>query len=119
MKRLFGFVLLLSFFPFTSYNQIKKNKLSEKEKITILIRSIDELKNAKFYRNGNLYDSKTAAEHLKMKWTKAGNNIKTAEEFIEEIASKSSLSGKDYKIIFENGNEILVKKFLYDKLKTL
>lgn len=99
--------------------QTKKATLTEKQKIESLISTIEHLKNAKFYRNGTLYDATTAAKHLRMKVSKAGDDIKTAQDFIEQIASKSSMTGQDYKIIYFDGKEILARKYFYDKLKTL
>ena len=39
----------------------------EKKKIEFLISSVENLKGAKFIRNGSEYDGKEAAEHLRMK----------------------------------------------------
>jgi hypothetical protein len=99
--------------------QTIKTQITEKEKIEALISSIEDLKNAKFYRNGALYDATTAAKHLRMKYSKAGNKIKTASDFIEKIASKSSMTGQAYKIVFSDGKVIPARKYFYDKLKTL
>ena len=51
-----------------------------------------------------------------MKWEKAGSAVKTAKDFIEKIASKSSMSGKPYEIEFDNGTKIEAKAFLLKKL---
>ena len=114
------FILILSTcFSYILIGQPIKTQLTEKEKIEALISSIEDLKNAKFYRNGALYDATTAAKHLRMKYSKAGNKIKTASDFIEKIASKSSMTGQDYKIVFSDGKVIPARKYFYDKLKTL
>ena len=52
---------------------------------------------AVFIRNGTEHSSQDAAEHLAMKYRKATRYAKTAEKFIENLASKSSWSGKPYK----------------------
>ena len=39
----------------------------EKKKIEFLISSVENLKGAKFIRNGSEYDGKEAAKHLRMK----------------------------------------------------
>ncbi len=62
-----------------------------------------------------------------MKLEKAGDKIKTAEDFIEKIASVSSMSGKPYKIKFSNGKvfncelilKIELKKLVEGKVKLL
>lgn len=51
-----------------------------------------------FIRNGSEHQALEARDHLKMKYNHARDRIKTAEEFIENIASKSSLSRKQYEV---------------------
>lgn len=67
-------------------------------RIEHLISTVESYKGAVFIRNGTEYDTKAAASHLRMKLGKAGDKVKTAEDFISGIASKSSISGKAYKI---------------------
>lgn len=110
---------LATCFPNIFSGQQIKTQLTEKEKIEALISSIEDLKNAKFYRNGILYNAATAANHLRMKYSKAGKEIKTAQDFIEKIASRSSITGQAYKIVFSDGKVIPARKYFYDKLKTL
>lgn len=59
----------------------------------------------KFYRNGSWYDSHRAQSHLRQKYDylAAHDRIKSAEDFIELAASKSSMSGEDYQIRCEAG----------------
>ncbi|MBW2689055.1 MAG: DUF5329 domain-containing protein [Deltaproteobacteria bacterium] len=49
-----------------------------------------------FIRNGKEHQSKDASEHLEMKYNHVKNRIKSAEIFIDKIASKSSFSGRPY-----------------------
>ncbi len=58
---------------------------------------------AQFVRNGSAYPAPEAIAHLRMKLNYAGERVKTAEDFIEGIASKSSMSGKPYLIKKPNG----------------
>ncbi len=51
-----------------------------------------------FIRNGKEYDVEKAVSHLQMKRKRGGRYFSTTEEFIENIASKSSFSGKPYEI---------------------
>ena len=57
-----------------------------------------ERSGCQFYRNGSWYDSKRAQEHLRTKYDfmVARDLIKTAEDFIEQAATKSSMSGIAY-----------------------
>ena len=54
----------------------------------------------KFYRNGSWYDSHRAQSHLRDKYNflAARGLIKSTEDFIEQAATKSSMSGIDYQI---------------------
>ncbi len=52
-----------------------------------------------FVRNGKQHHTAAEAEsHLAMKYKRAGSRVKTAEVFIERLASKSSWTGKPYLI---------------------
>ncbi len=51
-----------------------------------------------FVRNGGEHEAKEARDHLEMKYNYAKGRIKTAEAFIDKIASKSSLSRKPYEV---------------------
>ena len=90
---------------------------SEAQKIEYLIRSVEQMSNAKFIRNGDAYDAKAAADHLRLKLRTAGSHCKTAEDFIRRCASKSSLSGEPYQIRFADGRVMTSEAFLRQKLK--
>ncbi len=51
-----------------------------------------------FIRNGKRHSARDASAHLKSKWRHNAHLIDSTEEFIEKIASKSSISGKPYRI---------------------
>src|SRR5436190_22382507 len=68
--------------------------LTEAAKIQALISSVEQLKGAVFIRNGTEYDGAKAAEHLRRKLGYAGSKVKTAEQFIDLLATGSSMSGK-------------------------
>lgn len=115
--------LLILFLSLTgiasSYCQSVKKALTEKEKIENLIHAVEILDSARFYRNGTFYDAKAAADHLRMKVEKAGDRVKTAQDFIEKVASKSYISGEDYKIVYNNGREVTSNSFFSGKLKQI
>lgn len=118
MKRLVSILMLFCSLAFLSFAQ-SKAPLTETQKIEALIKAVEQLKDAKFYRNGDLHDAAAAAKHLRMKWEKAGSRVKTAIDFIEKIASKSSMSGEPYKIVYANGKSVLARQFFYEKLISL
>jgi len=59
-----------------------------------------EISGCEFYRNGSWYDSVRAQEHLRKKYDYllGRNDIVTAEDFIAQVASESSLTGIPYEI---------------------
>jgi len=94
-------------------------QMTEKQKIEYLIQSIEKLDGAKFYRNGEWHAPKEAADHLRLKLKNAGSKIKTAQQFIDKLASESSMSGKLYKIRFKDGKVVETKFFLNQQLAKL
>lgn len=83
--------------------QEKKSEaaLAEREKIDLLLASLEQ-SNATFIRNGTAYSGEDAADHLRRKLRAAAATI-TAEEFIETLASRSSVSGQQYKVRTNDG----------------
>ncbi|MBP9186718.1 MAG: DUF5329 domain-containing protein [Bacteroidia bacterium] len=100
-----------------SYQQQPK-KITETQKIESLIAFIAK-QDGVFIRNGSEYTPGQAAEHLRMKWKKGGSAIKTAEIFIDKLATSSSMSGKPYQIKFKNGRSINLAALLRAELKRL
>jgi hypothetical protein len=94
----------------------------EEKKINYLINSI-RLVEGKFIRNGEAHTPVKAAEHLSYKlksaqssWFSQKKEKWTAEMFIKKIASRSSISGKNYEIILLNGKKTTSEKWLKEKL---
>jgi hypothetical protein len=115
-----GFVLVSKTEANSISEQVEiQQALSEKAKIELLIKSISDLKGASFFRNGSSHSAKEAAEHLKKKWKYAEDDIETAAQFIEKLASKSSISGKAYIIRLADGTDIMARVFLVNELRRI
>ena len=93
--------------------------LIEKEKIQVLIKALESLKEATFIRNDSDYDAKAAARFLRGKWQAQEKEIKTAMDFIDKVASVSSTSGKPYVIRFKGPREVRCGEYLKEELKKL
>jgi hypothetical protein len=93
--------------------------VSEAQRIQYLIRSVEQLSNAKFIRNGSAHDAPAAAEHLRLKLRRAQGRCDTADDFIRLCASKSTVSGQPYQIRFADGSLLTSEAFLRLKLKEL
>ena len=92
---------------------------AEKQKIEGLIKQVGDLNNAKFVRNGSVYEPAIAVRFLRGKWNAKDAEVKTARDFIDKVASKSGTSGKPYLIRFNDGKEIPSREFLLAGLERL
>lgn len=120
MKSIYLIVfLVVTSFSFSQAQTKSVAALTEKQKIDKLIASVENLKGCQFYRNGTWYNAPQAASHLRMKVDRAGSSIKTARDFIDKIASSSSMTGEAYKIKLVDGKEISTRDFFNAKLKEL
>ena len=108
--------LLLFGIPFAN---AASSSAGEPQKIETLIQHVRDLKDATFIRNGSAYNSKSAAIFLRRKWQANQSDVRTARDFIDNVASFSGTSGKPYLIRFKDGKEIHSREFLLARLKSL
>ncbi len=52
-----------------------------------------------FIRNGKEHQADEARKHLEMKYSRSKGRIKTADQFIDRIASESSFTGRPYQVV--------------------
>jgi hypothetical protein len=100
-------------------NSMPAMHLTEAAKIEALIGSIEQLRGAVFIRNGSEYDGAKAAAHLRRKLDYAGSKVKTAEQFIDYLATGSSMSGKPYKIRFADGHSVESAVYFREQLRRI
>lgn len=79
-------------------------EITETKKIEMLISRV-EASGGIFVRNGSEHSATAAGAHMRLKYSRAGSLIKTAEQFIEYVATKSSITGRPYLIKFPDGRE--------------
>ena len=94
-------------------------QLSEAQKIQALIAAIEGLKGAVFIRNGSEYDAAKAAAHLRRKLDYAGKRVQTADQFIQHLATGSSMTGKPYTIRFADGHSVESAVYFREQLRKL
>lgn len=115
-------VLLLSFWMLGAGSLFAEDagsdQLSEAQKIQALIERVSA-SGAVFIRNGSEHSAEAAAAHMRMKLSRAGGRIKTAEHFIQYIATKSSFTGVHYRIRFADGREVKSAEWLRAQLLEL
>lgn len=88
---------------------------SEKDRIRFLLETV-ESSQCTFIRNGSHHKASKARKHLERKLNHAGDRIKTAEDFINHLASKSSFSGRPYFIQEKNGTKVAARVWFYRHL---
>lgn len=109
-------LLLVVLMAPTSAQQTLDQSNVEQQKIDWLIDSVAALHDARFIRNGQVYDATRAADHLRLKLRFAGARVKTAEDFIDYCATRSSMSGRRYSIRFDDGRTVDAATFLRERL---
>ena len=92
---------------------------SEQGTIEALIASVARLSDATFLRNGKSYSASGAARFLREKWRSREAEVRSAEDFIDRVASFSSTTGEPYLIRFANGQEVPSGEYLRAELAKL
>jgi hypothetical protein len=115
--------ILLSPSPIEKNPALKKvlsvdQPLLERAKIEYLLARIKQSP-YHFIRNGRSYGGTRAAMHLNWKYKKRLDRIKTVEEFIEKIASRSWETGEAYLIKYANGKLYPIEEIFNNELRLL
>ena len=87
--------------------------------IEALIVRVEHADGVVFIRNGSEYSATEAAAHLRRKLAAAHGRITTAEQFIDTIAARSSMTGIAYRVRFADGREIDSAAWLRQLLREL
>ena len=100
--------------------QAQPQGLTESEKIEGLIESLKKLpEGTQFIRNGKKNSVQEAVELLLKKRKATKGKITQANEFLEKVASKSSVSGKPYSIQYPDGQTENAEVYLRQQLEVL
>lgn len=78
-------------------------RAEETAKIEQLLSALGALKNVNFIRNGRMHSSTQAVAHMRRKWEAAGTKISSAQDFIEQIGTRSSSTGQLYQLRYADG----------------
>lgn len=89
---------------------------AEQARIDRLIAYIESRKDVTFVRNGKDYSCADAARFMGGKMRTMGEHVTTAQQFIDQIAAKSSTTGQPYMIRFADGRVQPAAQFLGDEL---
>ena len=89
-----GWVGLLAALLFAAAGIAGELPAAEERLIEALIARVAGMTDAAFIRNDRSYDAATAAEFLRRKWRRHAAEVRSAEDFIDRIASASSTTGR-------------------------
>ena len=92
---------------------------AEAQRVERLIGAVAAQQQMQFVRNGRSYTPAEAARFLREKLRARGEEVRTAEDFIERIASRSSTSGRGYSVRHADGREVPAAEFLRTELARL
>ena len=84
-----------------------------------LIEHVGAQAGIRFVRNGEEFDAPSAARHLRMKLERAGERVRTVDEFIDGVASRSWLSGRPYLVRLPDGRELQAADWLRGELRRI
>ena len=88
----------------------------ERERIESLLDAVEN-SSLTFLRNGREYHGEEAAKHLRRKWRIADGRIKTAEQFIANIATRSSTTGRPYQVRLPDGRVADLRPWLTQQVQ--
>jgi len=87
--------------------------------ISALIGKVEHARGVTFIRNGRAHDAGEAAAHLRRKLAAAHGRIHGAEQFIDAIGTRSSMTGIAYRVRLPDGREIESAAWLRQLLREL
>lgn len=91
----------------------------EELRIDRLIEYVRSRHDVIFVRNGSDYSCEDAANFMRGKLRAMGGQVSTAQQFIEQIATKSSTTGQPYTTRFADGKTMPLAQFLSNELKRM
>jgi hypothetical protein len=100
-RRSFLFALLA--LPATPAFAAAANARTPAAEIEALIQRVAAARGVIFIRNGSEYAAADAAKHLRRKLDASKGRIRTPEAFIDKLGSRSSMSGKAYRVRLPDG----------------
>ncbi|WP_369308389.1 DUF5329 family protein [Providencia rettgeri] len=89
----------------------------EKTRTESLLVELGKQQKLVFMRNGTEHSAADAEAHLRLKLRKTEKRLNTTEQFIDNVASKSSITGEVYQVKDAQGNVFSANQYLHDLLK--
>ncbi len=96
-RRTFFILSLLFGFGFSATVSAALSDAQE-ARINAMLAALGKQHSLIFVRNGSDHTAAEAESHLRLKLSKTRKRLDTAEQFIDKVASKSSISGAPYEV---------------------
>ena len=118
-RRLLSALALLVAAPLLPMPARAEPNAAERARIDRLIAFVASQKDCEFIRNGTAYSAGNAAEFLRGKFDKMGHGVTNAPQFIDKIATRSSMSGEPYLMRWSDGRTLPTAQVLHSELKRM
>jgi hypothetical protein len=92
-----------------------ESALSEEARIERLL-AIVAASGVVFIRNGAEHDGVDASGHLRGKWRSRFDEIRSAQQFVDLVGTKSSISGEPYQVRLADGRTVPAGDWLRERL---
>ena len=116
LSRRFASLLVIFLTVFVTTNALALSP-EEKTRTEALLAELGKQQNLTFTRNGSGNSAADAESHLRLKLGKTEKRLKTTEQFIDNVASKSSITGEEYQVTDAQGKVTSANQYLHDLLK--
>jgi hypothetical protein len=92
---------------------------AERARIERLLDALAARKDIRFVRNGKEYTGAQAADFLRGKLNWQIDKVATAQDFIQQIGTRSTTSGNVYMVRLADGRELPSAQFLTQELRRI
>lgn len=99
-----------------SFPVIAKLNAYQQARINAMLDALAQKHELTFVRNGDPHSCEEAVAHLRLKLSNTRNRIDTAEQFIDKVASSSSITGKPYIVRIPGENDQQAQSYLHTLL---
>lgn len=90
---------------------------AEAARIERLLQAVAAEPELRFERNGRQVDGADAARFLRAKWQSHGAGVSSAEAFIDQVATRSSTTGRAYRVCAPDGRCVEAAGWLRERLR--
>lgn len=106
--------LLALFLTFPAWAKLNAH---EEARINAMLQGLAQQKDLVFIRNGSEHTCDEAVSHLQLKLGNTRSRIDTAEQFIDKVASSSSVTGKPYIVRIPGQADEAAQPYLHHLIK--